>query len=378
MPARTDRGNNDDEDDDEVDDEEDDDFDEFPFTNLTDEICQLFVKVPLDQFRQRIEFLDDNRQLLNSDIVDVNATALLKQSIQFSRMGKHAATTACIFSLALLHVSRNHKQLPVLFANLLVQETKEKKGFNDIVKSFNTIVTKQALQDGPLSTPQRKSSRRKPRRGDDATLRISELFQQGMILDANYISVEDDANESVVPEKLGRKYKIRTNGKDFFVPGKVFAILWTEATSKRMATEELMKPRKNESLSVVRFGETVFTHIRRMVVVRSRKGSSWCVSIGTYEGQGLLKRGLKEDDINDHTIIYDVNKGVEYLEGEPRSRKRPIGVEMIRGETLDSASRVHLGKPYNVEWNVKVMDIGQVTKQDLPALLDYVKQVMGV
>lgn len=51
---------------------------------------------------------------------------------------------------------------------------------------------------------------------------------------------------------------------------------------------------------------------------------------------------------------------------------------MVLNETLDAASRVHLGKPYNVEWNVKVMDIGQVVEKDLQALGGYVKQVMHV
>jgi len=378
------RNNNDDDDDDDDDDDpDDDDFDEFPFTNLKNEVCQLFTKIPLPDFTQRVQFLDNNRELLAKNAVNTIEAEFFKQSVDFSRMGKNAATMSCIFSLALLRVSKSQKQLSPFFRMLLLQQSAEKQGYNDVVRLLNTLVEQKAQQEGPLSPPQRKPMRRKSARSDIATLRISDLFQQGLSKDSEYyIGAADVTDEKSIPKTLSPGYKVRRNAKDFFVPGKVFAILWTEATNKKMpkkmATEDLLKPRRDESLSVVRYGETVFTHVRRMVVVRSRKGYSWCVSIGTYGGQGLGKPGLKPEDIADHTVIYDIDKKVVFLDDEPRSARRPIGVQMVKGETLDPASRIHLGKPFNVEWNVKVMDVGQVVPKDLPALLLYVKQVMGL
>ncbi|KAK5094228.1 hypothetical protein LTS08_008720, partial [Lithohypha guttulata] len=181
-------------------------------------------------------------------------------------------------------------------------------------------------------------------------------------------------------QKLDPAYQVRKGS--FFQPGKVFAVFWVEGagTVNKKATESLMEPTQRELLelnpttSTALYGSTIFTHVRRMVVIRNRRGSCWCVSIGTYGGRGLSKLGLSKDDVNAHTIIYDKHIGPVYLTNEPRSNKRPIAVDMVDGVTLSSASRIHLGKPYNVEWNLKVRDIGQVVPEDLEALVGYVKE----
>jgi hypothetical protein len=41
---------------------------------------------------------------------------------------------------------------------------------------------------------------------------------------------------------------------------------------------------------------------------------------------------------------------------------------------MDKASRLHYGKPYPIEMNVKVKDIGNVDPQDLSNLLRYYRE----
>jgi hypothetical protein len=55
--------------------------------------------------------------------------------------------------------------------------------------------------------------------------------------------------------------------RQFFVVGKVFAMLYTEAASG-MAT---VRP-NDDAYTVVRFNETVHTNIRRFIVVEVRRG----------------------------------------------------------------------------------------------------------
>jgi len=144
----------DDNDDDDDDDESDDDLDEFPFTNLQSEVCQLFTKIPLPDFAQRVWFLDNNRELLAEDTVAAVQKEFLKQSVDFARVGEITATMSCICSLALLVVSKNERYLGTFFHELLLRESAGKKRWGVIVTALNSLVEQKAPLDKPLPIPQ--------------------------------------------------------------------------------------------------------------------------------------------------------------------------------------------------------------------------------
>lgn len=111
-----------------------------------------------------------------------------------------------------------------------------------------------------------------------------------------------------------------------------------------------------------------------MVFINNKSGACWCVAIDTYWGRGLFKHRSPRADIDAHAIIYDSSKSPRPISKEPESAKRPIAMKMAVNQALSHASRIHLGQPYTVKHDVKVMDVGQVVAEDLETLIGYVKE----
>jgi len=78
--------------------------------------------------------------------------------------------------------------------------------------------------------------------------------------------------------------------------------------------------------------------------------------VQTYNGRGTTKPGVI---MSDHGIIHTTKQAPDQLPGESLT-KNSIRVEPTATESLEPASRVNYGKPYVVEHNVKVLDIGMV------------------
>src|SRR5271170_5027833 len=140
-------------------------------------------------------------------------------------------------------------------------------------------------------------------------------------------------------EELDHRYRKRHNAKKFFMVGRVFAILWHKGGDKKG-----------------RHKEEVYSHTRRMAVVRERHGRCWCLPINTYNCQGVAWMDLSVQDRINHSIIYtdDTKPAVAPAE-EGMMIKKPIAVTAASSEQkFHYMSRINFGKPYSVEWNVKV------------------------
>lgn len=92
----------------------------------------------------------------------------------------------------------------------------------------------------------------------------------------------------------------------------------------------------------------------------------------TYNRQGVGKEGVTKSE---HAIIHTGRDAPEAHRTE-RARKgedpmlRPIRVDQDdRAEKLDPWSRIHFGKVYSIEHNVKVRSFGKVNAQSMTALL---------
>src|SRR5450755_4317444 len=95
-------------------------------------------------------------------------------------------------------------------------------------------------------------------------------------------------------------------------------------------------------------------------------------SADTYNGQGVTKPGLSEYDRQAHSIVYMTDTQPYCLPAEEKDLfiNKPIAVEKAsRDQKLDHMSRLNFKKIYTVEYKVKVMNVGKVTKDSLPVLI---------
>ncbi|RMY37127.1 hypothetical protein D0865_13456 [Hortaea werneckii] len=177
-------------------------------------------------------------------------------------------------------------------------------------------------------------------------------------------------------EEFTPSYTVRRDTDRFFKPGRVFLVLWTEPAGP------LSKGACSEDLVTVRFGERVYSKIRRFVVVRA--ASSYCsaLPIVTYSGRGVGKPGVKKSE---HCIIYTGHSSPLPLREEiPRDGEagmRLISIRVIPDDhvtKLDPVSRLDLGKPCTINHNIKVKPFGQVDALHLTALLSQFSLVWSV
>lgn len=101
--------------------------------------------------------------------------------------------------------------------------------------------------------------------------------------------------------------------------------------------------------------------------------------INTYNSQGVTKHGLSEEDKRAHSIVYMSGTRPSCLPEEERDlTKKPIAVEKASDDQkLDIMSRLNFKKIYTIEHNVKVMNVGKVTRDSLPVFLKYWKQSLN-
>ncbi|KAI6871838.1 hypothetical protein KC343_g3901 [Hortaea werneckii] len=180
-----------------------------------------------------------------------------------------------------------------------------------------------------------------------------------------------------VEEPLYSSYRVRPSV--FFTVGRVFQILWTEpagATGTQITAFEANDRNGNSqddrsALSTVRFGERVYSKIRRFVVVRGSDRYCSALPIMTYGGQGVAKAGVNKSE---HAIIYTGHRAPRPTsqerptQGQAAMRPLPIRVDADNHEQLHFMSRIHFGKVYTVEHNVKVKPFGKVHPHSLRAL----------
>lgn len=181
-------------------------------------------------------------------------------------------------------------------------------------------------------------------------------------------------------DNLNAAYKIRT-GPDavlFFVKGRVFAMVWHENAGSSLnpnstATSEQWE-RPFHRYTRTKDGVVIFSHIRRFVIVQTKKKRRYCLAIpiNSYGEQGLTKPGMRMDEKQAHAIVHASGSEPMPLEGEVELQKEPIAVDMAPGENLSGASRIHFGKMQSIDWNVKVKDVGLITgSTNLRRLINY-------
>ena len=151
-------------------------------------------------------------------------------------------------------------------------------------------------------------------------------------------------------------FRVIEKPKKFFKVGRVFAVLWSEPAGENVDWSD------EDEYEIVRYGEKVFTKIRRFVVVREGDRHSTCLPLLTYQGKATRKHGVNPDD---HAAVFAENSKPRFLPGE-NLRKSPLKIiiEDPR-EKIDPLTRINFSKIYTVEHNVKALKIGRIPDTDL-------------
>ncbi|KAF2646173.1 hypothetical protein P280DRAFT_3310 [Massarina eburnea CBS 473.64] len=179
--------------------------------------------------------------------------------------------------------------------------------------------------------------------------------------------------EEELYESLDPSYSIRLGYKarQFFVKGRVFAMLYSEAASDTLARRN----NDNDAFSVLRYRERAFSQIRRFVIVSATKPDFvYACAISTYSGKGTAKPGVIPSE---HSAVYLTGTEPSYVTGERESglRKYPIAITPAeQGMIMSPFSRLQYSKMFTVEKTVEVKDIGRVIPEDMSKLLKYWKE----
>jgi hypothetical protein len=171
-------------------------------------------------------------------------------------------------------------------------------------------------------------------------------------------------------ERLDESYKMRKKDyKEFFRQGRVFQTLWTDACGET-AKEDSETFQSAKHVATTRFGEKVYTKIRRFVVVRQGETDCTCLPITTYNHRGVGKRGIRPEE---HGQIYG-GQTPEIIKG---IRMHPLKVNLSKGaERISKDSLVNYGAVYTVQTNVKVKDVGELDSASRKLLRRYYNEVM--
>lgn len=157
----------------------------------------------------------------------------------------------------------------------------------------------------------------------------------------------------------------------FYRLGRVFRVLWSEPASvdgPASLTGSLHSTWEHNE-----FGKHVYSEVRTFVVIREGTGYCNVLTITSYAGKGVAKRGVRKSE---HCIIY-TGRSVPTLDpAELPSRRgeegmRPISIRMypdMPRNVLDPMSRVNLGKVMTVEHNLEVQPFGKVRDRSLEEL----------
>lgn len=92
-------------------------------------------------------------------------------------------------------------------------------------------------------------------------------------------------------EELDERYKKRRDARNFFIKGRVFGVLCNERSSIASQAGSLAAA-AGSAAEMTRFGERVYTHMRRMVVVREIPGYCTCIPIWIYTNTNTYPKNI--------------------------------------------------------------------------------------
>ena len=97
--------------------------------------------------------------------------------------------------------------------------------------------------------------------------------------------------------------------------------------------------------------------------------------ISTHGARGTVGKMMNQKE---HGIIFTGGEAPQKLPGEKKLNKDPIEVIPVDStQALDPLSRINYAKPYPIEHNVKVREVGKVAQRQVRKLLAYYQTESG-
>jgi hypothetical protein len=112
-------------------------------------------------------------------------------------------------------------------------------------------------------------------------------------------------------------------------------------------------------------------------VVKAMPTFSVCLRISTYSGQATLKPGVIA---HQHApVIRQGDQPALFWDEFDRNLKEPIEIKVENEEFINvsPASRINFAKPYTIEHNVRVKNIGRVVGESVRRLELYLAEFLG-
>lgn len=197
-------------------------------------------------------------------------------------------------------------------------------------------------------------------------------------------TIETDSSKINLP--LDASYKVPRHGRNFFVVGRVFLVVWSEPAGTSSGTPTNVSTGSSSSTDSLsawtynKFGQSVFTKPRRFVVVRATSKYCNAVSINTYGRQGVAKPLVNKAD---HAVVYTGRTEPMVLPSEaPNPREAGLRPTAIRvdaddpAERLDPTSRIDFGRIYTIAFNTEVKNFGMVNPRSMGALVQTFHEVI--
>jgi hypothetical protein len=170
-------------------------------------------------------------------------------------------------------------------------------------------------------------------------------------------------------ERLDQTYFVRDSA--FFYEGRVFSVIMNETAGVNSTAphgQDATDYNSSDSINTVKYeGNSVYTSVRRFVVVRQKREFCYACPIFTYSGRATTKRGVRAAE---HGIAYTWGKLPELIHGEGGMTKPSVAVVMNPSlQPLNVASRIYYGITHPIQYNVKVKEIGYVLQAHVPSVI---------
>lgn len=162
------------------------------------------------------------------------------------------------------------------------------------------------------------------------------------------------------------EYEFVNNPRAFFKKGRFFMTLWSEPKGFSEAER-----------AAIGAAEQTFVEPARFVVVKPKSTHCICLRISTYSGQATAKPGVAASE---HAAVLPLGGSFQpHPRGESQMTKDPIFIKLENPDvSIDPMSRINFGKPYTVEYNIKVRKLGRVYGESVAKMDEYFAESLGL
>jgi hypothetical protein len=151
------------------------------------------------------------------------------------------------------------------------------------------------------------------------------------------------------------RYEQIQDPRKFFKKGRLFMVLWSEHGT---------------------LNNSIFTKVRRYVVLRRRQTHIVCLPIHTYGGLGTAKDGINPD--SHAALVCDPDEAVTHPNEAPLSKEALAVVLEHPTRHLNPYSRIDFGRQYPIPYRFKVRRIGRIDRRSIGKLEEYFRSGIGV